>query len=200
LQEIRRTLSELREAILDIVRDGKRAGEVIARIRALSRRTGIPSEKLNLNETIREVLVLVDDKAKTSGVGIRTQFAGDLSPVSGDRVQLQQVVLNLVMNAIEALSGVDEHARELLITTTNLDANQVVVTVRDSGPGLNPNAIGKIFEPFLHHQERRHGHGTLHLPFHRAEPRRPAVGFGKRWAWCNFSVHSSEVPAEGTHA
>ena len=101
-------VSELREAILDIVRDGKRAAEVIARIRALSRRSAMPSEKLNLNETIREVLVLVNDKAKTDGVTIRTQFAGDLSPVSGDRVQLQQVVLNLVMNAIEALSGVDK--------------------------------------------------------------------------------------------
>ena len=193
-------VSELREAILDIVRDGKRAGEVIARIRALSRRTGIPSEKLNLNETIREVLVLVDDKAKTNGVGIRTQFAGDLSPVSGDRVQLQQVVLNLVMNAIEALSGVDEHARELLITTTNLDANQVVVTVRDSGPGLNTNAIGKIFEPFYTTKSAGMGMG---LSICRSIVQNHG---GRLWASANdgpgaiFQFTLPKHRQEGTHA
>jgi PAS domain S-box-containing protein len=141
-------VSEVREAVGDIVRDGKRAAEVIARIRALSRRTPLPSENLNLNETIREVLVLVEDKAKRDGVRIRTQFAGDLWPVSGDRVQLQQVVLNLVMNGIEALSSVDQRARELLITTANIDGNQVLVTVKDSGPGVDPDAIAKVFEPF----------------------------------------------------
>jgi len=141
-------VSEVREAVRDIVRDARRAAEVIARTRALSRRSPILSETLSLNETIREVLVLVDDKAKKDGVRIRTQFAGDLWPVSGDRIQLQQVVLNLVVNSIEALSGVDERARELLIATANIDADQVLVTVRDSGTGLDPNTIGKVFEPF----------------------------------------------------
>src|SRR4029434_11211653 len=141
-------VSEVREAVGDIVRDGKRAAEVIARIRALSRRTPLPSENLNLNETIREVLVLVEDKAKRDGVRIGTQFAGDLSLVSGDRVQLQQVVLNLVMNGIEALSSVDQRARGLLITTANIDGNQVLVTVKDAGPGVDPDAIVKVFEPF----------------------------------------------------
>ena len=141
-------VSEVREAVGDIVRDGKRAAEVIARIRALSRRSPLPSENLNLNETIREVLVLVEDKAKRDGVRIRTQFAGDLSPVSGDRVQLQQVVLNLVMNGIEALSSVDQRARGLLITTANINGNQVLVTVKDSGAGVDPDAMAKIFEPF----------------------------------------------------
>ena len=82
----------------DIVRDGKRAGEVIARIRALTKRTAPPREKLDLNDTIREVLVLVGDEAKRNSVTIRTRFADDVFPVLGDRVQLQQVVLNLVMN------------------------------------------------------------------------------------------------------
>ena len=141
-------VSEVREAVGDIVRDGKRAAEVIARIRALSRRSPLPSENLNLNETIREVLVLVEDKAKRDGVRIRTQFAGDLSPVSGDRVQLQQVVLNLVMNGIEALSSVDQRARGLLISTANINGNQVLVTVKDSGAGVDPDAMAKIFEPF----------------------------------------------------
>ena len=99
-------VEEAREAVRDIVRDGKRAGEVIARIRALTKRAAPPKEKLDLNETIREVLALVGDEAKRKSVVIRTQFADDLSPVLGDRVQLQQVVLNLVMNAIEAMSSV----------------------------------------------------------------------------------------------
>ena len=140
-------LDEAREAARRIVRDGKRAGEVVARIRALTKRASIPNERLDLNETIREVLVLVGDKAKQEDVNIQTRFASELSSVSGDRVQLQQVVLNLVMNAIEAMSTVAERPRELLIATGN-DEDQVQVTVEDSGPGLDPNAMAKIFEPF----------------------------------------------------
>ena len=79
---------------------------------------------------------------------IRTQFADDLAPVSGDRVQLQQVVLNLVMNAIEAMSSVSGRPRELVIHTRNMDGGQVQVTVEDSGVGLDPNTMAKIFEPF----------------------------------------------------
>ena len=129
-------LEEAREGLQRIVRDGKRAGEVIARIRALTRRAEMPREKLDLNDTMREVLALVGDEAKGKSVIIRTQFAEDLSPVSGDRVQLQQVVLNLVMNGIEAMSSVGERARELVITTRNVDADRVQVSVEDSGSGL----------------------------------------------------------------
>jgi PAS domain S-box-containing protein len=141
-------LEEVREAVRDIVRDGKRAGDVIARIRALTKRAATPREKLDLNETVREVLALVGDEAKKKGVITRTEFADDLSPVSGDRVQLQQVLLNLVMNAMEAMSSVGERARQLAVTTQNLDPDQVQVTVEDSGVGLEPNTIAKIFDPF----------------------------------------------------
>jgi signal transduction histidine kinase len=141
-------VEEAREAAGRIVRDGKRAGEVIARIRALTKRATTPREKLDLNETIREVLAMVGDEAKKKSVITRTQFADDLSPVSGDRVQLQQVVLNLVMNATEAMSSVSDRARELLITTRNVGSDQVQVTVKDSGPGIDPNTLDKIFDPF----------------------------------------------------
>ncbi len=141
-------LEEAREGLRRIVRDGKRAGEVIARIRALTRKAATPTEKLDLNETIREVLALVGDEAKRRSVIIRTQFADDLSPVSGDRVQLQQVVLNLVMNAIEAMSVVDERARALAISTRNIDPDQVQVTVQDSGTGIDPQIIDRIFDSF----------------------------------------------------
>src|SRR5271166_1517539 len=141
-------MEEAREATRRIVRDGKRAGEVIARIRALTRKTEVPREKLDLNETIREVLALVGDQAKRNSVMIRTRFADDVFPVLGDQVRLQQVVLNLIMNGIEAMSSVGERARELVITTRNLDSEQVQVTVEDSGVGLDPNTITKIFDAF----------------------------------------------------
>jgi PAS domain S-box-containing protein len=141
-------VEEVREAVRDIVRDGKRAGEVIARIRALTRRAAPPREELDLNETIREVLALVGDEAKRRNVTIRTQFADEVVPVSGDRVQLQQVVLNLVMNAIEAMSCVGERPRLLVVSTRNIDPDQVEVTVEDSGTGLDPNTMSRIFEPF----------------------------------------------------
>jgi signal transduction histidine kinase len=141
-------VEEAREAARRIVRDGKRAGEVIARIRALTKPTTAPREKLDLNETIREALVLVGDEAKRKGVIIRPQFADALAPVAGDRVQLQQVVLNLVMNGIEAMSSVEGRTRELVITTRNLDPDQVQITVDDAGIGLDPDARDKIFDPF----------------------------------------------------
>jgi C4-dicarboxylate-specific signal transduction histidine kinase len=141
-------VEEARETARRIVRDGKRAGEVIARIRALTKRAVTPREELNLNEIIRDVIALVGDEAKRTGVSIRTQFADDLSLILGDRVQLQQVVLNLVMNAIEAMSSIGERPRELVITTRNIDVEQVQVTIKDSGPGIDPNTLDKIFEPF----------------------------------------------------
>jgi len=141
-------LEEAREAALRIVRDGKRAGEIIARIRALTKKASAPREKLDLNETIREVLALVGDEAKRNTVVIRTRFGDDVFPVLGDQVQLQQVVLNLVMNAIEAMSRVGDRARELVITTRNIDPDQLQVTVEDSGTGIDPQMIDKIFGSF----------------------------------------------------
>ena len=142
-------LNEIREALVDIVRDGTRAGEVIARIRALAtKRTALPREKLDLNETIQEILLIVGDEAKRKSVMIRTQFGAEVFPVLGDRVQLQQVVLNLVMNGLEAMSGVSERARELVITTRNVHVGQAQVTVEDSGTGLDPNTMARIFDPF----------------------------------------------------
>jgi PAS domain S-box-containing protein len=141
-------LDEAREAAGRIVRDGKRAGEVVARVRALTRRAATPTETLDLNQIIQEVVALVGDEAGRKGAIIRTQFAGDLAPVAGDRVQLQQVVLNLVMNAIEAMSGVSGRAREVIVTTRDVEAHDVQVTVEDSGTGLGPDGMQKLFDPF----------------------------------------------------
>jgi len=141
-------LDEARENVRRIIRDGKRAGEVIARIRALTKRSVTARERLDLNETIRDVLALVGDEARKKTVVIRTRLTDDGSPVLGDRVQLQQVVLNLVMNAIEAMSSVSERSRELNLTTRNIDSDQVEVTVEDSGTGIDPEKIDKIFDSF----------------------------------------------------
>jgi signal transduction histidine kinase len=141
-------VDETREALRDIVRDGKRAGEIIKRIRALTKRTELPREKLDLNETIREVLALIGDEARKKSVVIRTQLADRLSLVFGDRVQLQQVLLNLIINAMDAMSSVEDRERQLVITTHNIDSDQVKVTVEDSGTGLDPNTMTRIFEPF----------------------------------------------------
>jgi PAS domain S-box-containing protein len=141
-------VDEARENARRIVRDGKRAAEVIARIRALSKRVATARERLDLNETIQDVLALVGDEAKKKCVIIRTQFAGGLLPVSADRVQLQQVILNLVMNAIEAMNSVGDRARQLVITTRKIHRDEVQVTVEDSGTGIDPQTIDKIFDSF----------------------------------------------------
>ena len=141
-------VEEAREALRDIVRDGKRAGEVIARIRALTKRAAPPRERLDLNETVQEVLTLIGDEARKRSVVIRTHFADDLVAVSGDRVQLQQVLLNLVINAMDAMSSVEDRARQLVMTTRNIDSDRVQVTVEDSGTGLDPNLMTRIFDAF----------------------------------------------------
>jgi signal transduction histidine kinase len=141
-------LEETREAVRDIIRDGKRAGEIITRIRALTKKTATRREKLDLNETISEVLALIGDEAKRRSIIVRTQFDDTLPPITGDRVQLQQVVLNLVMNAIEAMSDVSERPRQLVITTQNVDPDCVQATVEDSGTGIASNTVDRIFDSF----------------------------------------------------
>jgi PAS domain S-box-containing protein len=172
-------LQEIREALGDIVRDGKRAGEVIARIRGLTRRAEAPVQKLDLNETIREVLEIVRDEAKKNNVIIQTRFVDELFPVSGDRVQLQQVLLNLVMNGMEAMGSVGEGKRELLITTANDSDEQIAVSVKDSGIGLSPETAEKIFDPFYTTKASGMGMG---LSISRSIIRRHG---GRLWATAN---------------
>ena len=139
-------LEEAREAARRIVRDGNRAGEIVARIRALVKKSAPPKSKLDLNETVREVVALVADEAKRRGITLRAEFAEDLGAVLGDRVQLQQVVLNILINAMEALAN--SASKRLLLSTSNSGAGQVCITVEDTGPGLDPNMLGRIFDPF----------------------------------------------------
>jgi PAS domain S-box-containing protein len=141
-------LKEAREAVRRIVRDGKRAGDVITRIRALATKTATAKERLNLNEAIKEVVALAQDEVRRNRVILRMELGDALPPVLGDRVQLQQVVLNLVMNGIEAMSSVEERPRELIVRTRSDDAGLVRVIVQDSGIGLDAQSMERIFEAF----------------------------------------------------
>ena len=141
-------LDEAREAARRIVRDGKRAGDVVARIRALATKSSSNKGRVNINEAIQDVVGLTRDEVRGKHVRLKTELADGLPPVMGDRVQLQQVLLNLVMNGVDAMSAVEGGARELVIKAQTDEGGQVRVEVRDSGVGLNEDSIQKIFNPF----------------------------------------------------
>ncbi len=141
-------LELLREALADIVSDGLRASEVIAGIRALVKRSTPQKMQLDLNIVIREVLMLVGQEARRKGIALRTEL-GVVHPfVLGDRVQLQQVLLNLVINGIEAMDEVEGRMRELRVMTDRGEGNVVVAGVRDCGVGIAPQETEQIFKPF----------------------------------------------------
>jgi PAS domain S-box-containing protein len=139
---------KLREAISEIVNDGTRASEVISRIRALLQKGAPERVELDINQVIEEVAVLLRDELTRNHVSLRTDLGADLPRVSGDRVQLQQVVINLVMNGIEAMRSLAHLPRELFIKSAR-NHNAVLIQVQDSGEGLDPQQAEHIFEPFF---------------------------------------------------
>jgi signal transduction histidine kinase len=141
-------VEEAREAGRRIVRDGQRAGEVIARLRALFERTGPVSEPLALPEVVRDVVALTRAEVQRAGAALRVEVDGGLPPVTGDRVQLQQLLLNLITNALEALSGVEGRPREVVVRAAPHGAGEVEVAVTDSGVGLDPEDRDRIFDAF----------------------------------------------------
>jgi PAS domain S-box-containing protein len=141
-------LEEVRQALSRIVVNGNRAGAVISRIRALIKRAPPRNDSVAINDAIREVIELTRGEATKNGVSVRTQLADGLPLIEGDRVQLQQVILNLVINAIEAISAVNEPPRELLLSTEESEPGVVRVAVQDSGGGLAPAALDRLFEAF----------------------------------------------------
>jgi C4-dicarboxylate-specific signal transduction histidine kinase len=141
-------LEEVRQAIGRIVKDGNRAGDVIGRIRDIIRKAPSRKDTLKINEAILEVIALTRGEVVKNGVSVQTQLAEGLPLIQGDRVQLQQVILNLIINAVEAMSGASEGSRELLISTRISESDGVLVLVRDSGPGLAPAGLERIFEAF----------------------------------------------------
>jgi PAS domain S-box-containing protein len=138
---------EVDDALSLIVREGNRAGEVVGRIRALIKKAPARKDAVEINDAILEVIALTRTEASNNNVSVRTQLAEGLPPVQGDRVQLQQVLLNLIINAIEAMRDIGDEARELLISSRN-EPDGVSVDVRDSGPGFAPAALERVFDAF----------------------------------------------------
>src|SRR5712691_260738 len=141
-------LEEVRNAFDHVIRAGNRAGEVVDRIRALIKKVPARNASLDMNETILETIALTSNEMLRHRVLLQTELADGLPRIWGDRVQLQQVILNLIMNAIEAMSEVSEGSRELVIRTSMNAPDGVIVAVRDSGPGLNPESLDHLFDPF----------------------------------------------------
>lgn len=141
-------MKQAQQALDRIVKDSSRAEVVINRIRALFKREPQLKERLQINELIQEVLALTSSEAVKTGVSVLTRLAEDAPVLEGDRVQLQQVILNLVVNAVEAMSGASDGARELMISVEEAESGGVLVTVKDLGPGLAPESLGRIFDAF----------------------------------------------------
>ena len=178
-------LAEARQAIHRIVRDGNRASDVITRMRALFKKTPAAKEPVDVNEIIQEVLAVTQNELQRNRVSLRTEFAKDLPMVIGDKIQLQQVILNLVVNAIEAMRGVGEGSRELCVNSqksvgisgetgsntvvgnalAESQSASVLIAVRDSGPGLDSTQLQHVFEAYYTTKSQGMGMG---LPISRS--------------------------------
>jgi C4-dicarboxylate-specific signal transduction histidine kinase len=138
-------VEEARSALEDIVRQGHRASEVITRIRALIKKGLSQTRVLNANELIEEILVLLRPQLERQQIALRTELLPGLSSISGDSVQLQQVVLNLVLNAIQAVDKQEEALKELVLTSRWQAANEIIV--HDSGKGIDSDQLDYLFQP-----------------------------------------------------
>jgi C4-dicarboxylate-specific signal transduction histidine kinase len=141
-------LREVREAVDCIVGDADRAADIVERIRDHIKKAPPRKDRVDLNEAINEVIVLARSAITKNGVSVQTRLTEGSLPVQVDRVQVQQVVLNLILNAVEAMASVEAGARELLISTKQNETNGIVVAVSDSGPGIDPENLDRVFEAF----------------------------------------------------
>jgi Histidine kinase-, DNA gyrase B-, and HSP90-like ATPase len=182
-------LQEARQSLDRVIKDGTRAGDVIRRIHTLMKQAPTGKESLDINEIIVDVVTLTHGEFVKQGVRVRTQLAEGLPRVAGDRVQLQQVVMNLIVNAVEAMSGVDDGPRELSITTETDASHCVLVEVRDSGLGLGKGDPENLFRAFYTTKPTGMGMG-LSICRSIIEAHGGArVGDGKRATRRHLSVH-----------
>ncbi len=163
-------LSEVKEALACVVGDADRARDIIDRIREQMKKAPPRKERFDLNAAINEILILGQSVTNRKGVSVHKQLADGLLPIEGDRVQLQQVLLNLILNAAEAMESMEAGARELLIRTEQ-DQAGVLVAVRDSGPGIDPAHLDRSLRRLLHDQTKWNRHGAVDMPFHHRRSR-----------------------------
>lgn len=142
-------IEEARDILEKIIEDGTRAGAVLSRIRALFRKETLAREWVDLNEVVRELAALLQGEATSQHVSIRTNLAADLPRILGDRIQLQQVMLNLMMNGMDAMAGITDRPKELLVKSGAMTSEEIVVSIEDSGIGIDPKLVEKIFDPFF---------------------------------------------------
>jgi PAS domain S-box-containing protein len=142
-------IEEARESVDCIIKSGRRAAEVIKRIRALTQKTAVQKAPLDINDVIEDVMPLVRHEVLAHSVSLRLELAAALPPVLGDRVQLQQVIVNILMNAIQAMKSVTERPRELLIRSREHGPDQILVAVEDSGTGIEPQNVDRLFGAFF---------------------------------------------------
>ena len=142
-------LVEARAAAERTTQGATRASEVIGRIRSLINKTAPERARVQINEIIGEVVALAHRQASKNKVSVETDLAPDLPPVLGDRIQLQQVILNLMLNGIEAMTGISNRSRRLVIRSQMQNYDQIRVSVEDTGIGVKPEIMGRLFEPFF---------------------------------------------------
>jgi PAS domain S-box-containing protein len=187
-------LPAARRAVERMINDGSRAGEIISRIRAMVKKSPPRRDKLSINSTLMEVIVLIRGEVQRNNISLRTEFCDELPLVPGDRIQLQQVILNLIMNAIDATSGVAHSQRELLVASAKDGPSGVLVTVQDSGTGLDEASLDRLFDAF--YTTKAHGMG-MGLAISRAIIE--AHG-GQLWATPNVpqgATFQFRLPTEG---
>ncbi|PZV34962.1 sensor histidine kinase [Mesorhizobium kowhaii] len=141
-------VAEVREALTCILDDNDRTNDIVDRIESLIKKAPPRKETVDLNAAILDVIALIHGELVNAGVTVATQLAGGLPYIQGDRVQLQQVMLNLIVNAIQSMNAVEDGKRELHISTVSMGPEGVGVAVRDTGQGLRPESLPRLFEPF----------------------------------------------------
>jgi C4-dicarboxylate-specific signal transduction histidine kinase len=141
-------LDEARQAIARLVKDANRASDIIAQVRALTKGSPPQIDWLQINDIILATVTLLESEILQNQVALQTDLSGEAPLVQGDRVQLQQVILNLILNAIEAINRVPAGPRELIISSAKNDSNGVLVSVRDPGAGLAPDNLDRLFDAF----------------------------------------------------
>jgi two-component system sensor kinase FixL len=139
---------ELNEILFDIIKDNRRADDVIGRLRKLMRKSELQITELNINDVIQEIIPLASSYEVIRNISLELDLDEKIPLIAGDRVQLQQVILNLVLNASEALMNVDTDFRKIAIQTIQKDPQYVTVAIKDSGPGIDEQVLEHLFEPF----------------------------------------------------
>ena len=141
-------LDEVMEALGCVVRDVDRAKDIVGRMRSHVRKAPPRKELFEINEAVNEVIAMVRSEIAKNRIGVTTNLVDGLAPVHGDRVQVQQVVVNLILNAVEAMASAEDRERQLWVSTRQTAENFVLVAVRDSGPGIDPGHLERVFEAF----------------------------------------------------